>query len=63
MKKSISLGNELKVRTNIWISIICIFTYIHNVNTTCVLKSIFEAFKSMSIFYKMYGRLRFMESM
>ena len=37
--KSIILGNKIKVKTNFWILITCIFTYIHSVNLACVLIS------------------------
>lgn len=36
LKRSILLGNKIKVKTNIWISITCIFTYIKGVNLACV---------------------------
>ena len=39
LKKSIILGNKIKVKTNFWILITFIFTYIHSVNLACVLNS------------------------
>ena len=39
LKKSILLGNKIKVKTNIWIVITRIFTYIYSVNLACVLNS------------------------
>ena len=41
LKKSIILCNKIKVKTNLWILITCIFTYIHSVNLACVLNSLF----------------------
>ena len=38
-KKSIIVGNKLKVKTNFLILITFIFTYIHSVNLRCVLNS------------------------
>ena len=39
LKKSIILGNKIKVKTNFWILIAFVFTYIHSVNLACVLNS------------------------
>ena len=38
LKKSIILGNKIKVKTNFWIFITFIFTIIHSVNLACVFK-------------------------
>ena len=39
LKKSIILGNKIKVKTNFLMLITFIFTYIHSVNLACVLNS------------------------
>ena len=41
LKKSIILGNKIKVKTNFLILITFIFTYIHSVNLACVLNLLF----------------------
>ena len=67
LKKNIILGNQIKVKTNIWILITCIFTYIHSMNLAFVLNSLccemsFLDFKNPVNFVKMHGALRFMDS-
>ena len=67
LKKNILLGNKIKVKTNIWILITCIFTYNHGVSLACfrfvMLRNvIFRDFQHPGIFVKMYGALRFMDS-
>ena len=39
LKKSIILGNKIKVKTNFLILITCIVSYIQSVNLACVLNS------------------------
>ena len=39
LKKSIILGNKIKVKTNFWILLTCMFTYIQSVNLACVFNS------------------------
>ena len=67
LKKSIILGNKIKVKTNFWILVTCIFTYIQSVNLACVLYSYFceiwflETFKILSILsnvlcFALYGQ-------
>ena len=66
LKKSIILGNKIKVKTNFWILVICIFTYIQSVNLACVLnisaKCDFLKLLKSCHFVKMYCALRLIGS-
>ena len=51
MKKSILLDNRIKVKTNIWILITCIYLYlhVHSVNLACVLNLLNVIFRDFKI--------------